>query len=83
MGHQTLGLVGRASDGGEGVALMDGAAARGGDGLDGWWYMELLVDEGRGGAVARPTLAWLWRRLKVEKETRGEMCQAPLDPSSA
>ena len=27
---------------------MDGAAAQGGDGLDGWWYMEVLVDGGRG-----------------------------------
>ena len=80
-GHQTPGLVGSASDDGEGVALMDGAAARGGDGLDGWWYMEVLVDGGRGGVVARPTPAWLWRRPKVEKEKRGEMCQAPLEPS--
>ena len=55
-GDQTPRLVGRASDGGEGVALMDGAAARGGDGVDGWWCMEVLVDGGRGeggGAVER------------------------------
>ena len=57
---------------------MDGAAARGGDGVDGWWCIEVLVDGGRGeggGAVERwraATPIWPRRRPEVEKEVGGE-----------